>query len=412
MRHLLSIIATLLACQVHGQEIVEIPPLAPLTNTHILDLSSDGTVALCVSQHIQDRAWRRYFIWTQARGSQQIPSHPDWPHTWANAISGDGRVVVGGANSNYGEAGIAWKWSHDRGFEDLASPAGSVAAFAEGTNVDGSVIIGTFVQGDRAFAFRWLEATGMVNLGELPGLSHHYARYVSDDGGVVVGIAANDEGLESRMPFRWTVSGGIKALGHPPGEDGVTSLSDLSADGQVVIANYFDVSYSGCTPYFWQADRGEYTAFADAGHGLRDLGDHSYMEGMSSDRSVFIGAAIRGPTLDFAWTPALGVVDLHSYLRARGVDASAWAIDGISERGSVLIASVVHQPTRAALITNFTLPTDCPPDIDLNERLDTFDFLAFVNRFNGGDLRADLDGDGALTIADFLAFQTAFDAGC
>lgn len=412
MRHVLPIAAIYLASLAHAQEIVEIPPLAPLTNTHILDLSADGTVALCVSQHIQDRTWRRYFTWNPATGAHQIPSHPDWPHTWANAISGDGRVVVGGAHRTNGEAGIAWRWTHNAGYEDLALPAGSKAAFAEGTNVDGSVVVGTFVQGDRAFAYRWSEATGMVDLGELPGLNYHYARYVSDDGGVVVGIAANDDGLEERMPFRWTAAEGLTALGHPPGEDGFVSMSDLSTDGLTVITNYITLSGPGSTPYLWRADPGEYIAFADVGYGLGDLGSDSYMEGMSSDRSVFVGAAIRGPTLDFAWTPSLGVVELHAYLRARGVDASAWAIDGISEDGAVLIASNPYQPARAALITNFTLPTTCPADIDLNERLDTFDFLAFLNRFNEGDLRADFDADGQLTIADFLAFQTAFDAGC
>lgn len=60
--------------------------------------------------------------------------------------------------------------------------------------------------------------------------------------------------------------------------------------------------------------------------------------------------------------------------------------------------------TRCSFPTSFTLPIHRPPDIDLNETLDTFDLLAFVNRFNAGNLRADLDGDGVLTIGDFLAF--------
>ena len=54
----------------------------------------------------------------------------------------------------------------------------------------------------------------------------------------------------------------------------------------------------------------------------------------------------------------------------------------------------------------------CRADIDGDGELTIFDFLAFQNLFDAGDLAADFDGDGQLTIFDFLAFQNAFDAGC
>ncbi|UYV13917.1 MAG: hypothetical protein NCW75_06415 [Phycisphaera sp.] len=56
--------------------------------------------------------------------------------------------------------------------------------------------------------------------------------------------------------------------------------------------------------------------------------------------------------------------------------------------------------------------SDCRADIDGDGALTIFDFLAFQNAFDAGDLLADFDGDGALTIFDFLAFQNEFDAGC
>ncbi|MEQ8844803.1 MAG: GC-type dockerin domain-anchored protein [Phycisphaerales bacterium] len=55
---------------------------------------------------------------------------------------------------------------------------------------------------------------------------------------------------------------------------------------------------------------------------------------------------------------------------------------------------------------------DCRADLDGDGTLTIFDFLRFQNLFDTGDARADFDGDGALTIFDFLAFQNAFDAGC
>ncbi|MEQ8843273.1 MAG: GC-type dockerin domain-anchored protein [Phycisphaerales bacterium] len=54
----------------------------------------------------------------------------------------------------------------------------------------------------------------------------------------------------------------------------------------------------------------------------------------------------------------------------------------------------------------------CRADIDGDGDLTIFDFLGFQNLFDAGDLQADFDGDGSLTLFDFLAFQNEFDAGC
>ncbi|UYV12667.1 MAG: hypothetical protein NCW75_15420 [Phycisphaera sp.] len=54
----------------------------------------------------------------------------------------------------------------------------------------------------------------------------------------------------------------------------------------------------------------------------------------------------------------------------------------------------------------------CVADFDGSATLNVFDFLAFFNAYNAGDLIADLNGDGSLDMFDFQAFQNAFDAGC
>ncbi|MEQ8317005.1 MAG: IPT/TIG domain-containing protein [Phycisphaerales bacterium] len=54
----------------------------------------------------------------------------------------------------------------------------------------------------------------------------------------------------------------------------------------------------------------------------------------------------------------------------------------------------------------------CYPDLDGDGSLTLFDFLAFQNLFDTGDLRADCDGSGELNLFDFLCFQNTFDAGC
>ena len=67
----------------------------------------------------------------------------------------------------------------------------------------------------------------------------------------------------------------------------------------------------------------------------------------------------------------------------------------------------------ASLDWSFTFtPIPCRADLDGDGELTIFDFLAFQNAFDVGDPIADFDGDGDLTLFDFLAFQNEFDAGC
>ncbi len=54
----------------------------------------------------------------------------------------------------------------------------------------------------------------------------------------------------------------------------------------------------------------------------------------------------------------------------------------------------------------------CRADVDGDGDLTLFDFLAFQSLFDAGEDSADFDDDGRLTLFDFLAFQTDFDAGC
>ena len=54
----------------------------------------------------------------------------------------------------------------------------------------------------------------------------------------------------------------------------------------------------------------------------------------------------------------------------------------------------------------------CRADLDGDGVLTLFDFLQFQNLFASGDPAADFDGDGVLTLFDFLEFQNAFAEGC
>ncbi len=87
----------------------------------------------------------------------------------------------------------------------------------------------------------------------------------------------------------------------------------------------------------------------------------------------------------------------------------------VTPSGDVWAMGQYFRPDESAIhVTTQRLPAGatCRADLDGDGELTIFDFLAFQNLFDAGDPTADFDGDGSLTIFDFLAFQNLFDAGC
>ncbi|MEQ8844323.1 MAG: GC-type dockerin domain-anchored protein [Phycisphaerales bacterium] len=95
------------------------------------------------------------------------------------------------------------------------------------------------------------------------------------------------------------------------------------------------------------------------------------------------------------WEDASAVADSEPFYLVFGQNASA---DDLADAVAWVETNLIGAPCRA--------------DMDGDGSLTIFDFLAFQNRFDAGDLAADFDGDGSLTIFDFLSFQNEFDAGC
>lgn len=95
------------------------------------------------------------------------------------------------------------------------------------------------------------------------------------------------------------------------------------------------------------------------------------------------------------WQEGGAVEESAPFFLVFGQNASA---DDLADAVAWVEATLIGSPCRA--------------DMDGDGSLTIFDFLAFQNLFDAGDLAADFDGDGSLTIFDFLSFQNQFDAGC
>ncbi|MGD1916460.1 MAG: GC-type dockerin domain-anchored protein [Phycisphaerales bacterium] len=159
--------------------------------------------------------------------------------------------------------------------------------------------------------------------------------------------------------------------------------------------------------------------FVYAGHG----GDASVW-GFSSDATTGALTSL-GVTFDVGSRGSLGTVgtldlDAGQFLFVSDNSTSFDDLQGlysfrIEDDGSLTQVGDIAM-TQGSQPDNFVVwqpgLTSCRADIDGDGQLTIFDFLEFQNLFDAGDPAADFDGDGDLTLFDFLEFQNLFDAGC
>ena len=256
-------------------------------------VSADGTVAV----------GGRY-RYTLGEGLVTLPHYMDFkmPFSYATDVSADGSVVVGGSgNSMVGEGPVPYavRWPAEGGVFTLG--AGGYGSVAYGVSADGSTIVGS---AGSSYAFRWTAATGRQSLGDLPGGgSDEKAFGVSGDGSVVVGWGDGPGGMEA---FRWTAATGMVGLGVLPGDQ--TSWAEgITADASIVWGSSESAS-------------GQEHAFIwDETNGMRSVQDMltddygfdltgwslSITEGISDDGKVVVGYGLNPSGNTEAWMAVL-----------------------------------------------------------------------------------------------------------
>ena len=165
------------------------------------------------------------------------------------------------------------------------------------------------------------------NLGVL-GAGGTYSRgtQVSADGWVVAGLADlhGDEFWGDRA-FRWTLSGGMQALGVPSGCPWSAGNS-ISADGSTIAGN------AGNHPYRQSISSGPQNLGQFAG------GNSGLAFGLSGDGSITVGYANDGSFTDraFRWTSAGGMQSLGTLPGGGSGGSGAY---GISSDGSTIVGT-------------------------------------------------------------------------
>lgn len=105
-------------------------------------------------------------------------------HSEANAVSGDGKVIVGASYSEFGFEAFQWVNGTMTGLGDL--PGGEFLSAAEDVSMNGDIIVGSSVTASDFRGFRWKNNL-MEILDPLPGDARSFAFGISADGSVVVG---------------------------------------------------------------------------------------------------------------------------------------------------------------------------------------------------------------------------------
>ncbi len=264
----------------------------------------------------------------------------------ASAVSGNGLVVVGSAESSTGTEAFYWSIADGMiGLGDL--PGGSISSVANDVSADGSVIVGQGSRGSVAAsqgeAFVWTASGGMVGLGDLPGgFESSAAHGVSADGSVVVGTGHTEVETEG---FRWTASGGMVGIGVPdfpflPDPVSFSNGVDTSADGSIIVGSCSRMpSDYGGGACLWTEQAGFDLLGSLPSNAHRPS---SGSTAISADGSVVVGTSSSdggGPPVgeSFMWTHDDGLVGL-GFLPGTTYGYANYAA-AVSGDGSVIVGS-------------------------------------------------------------------------
>jgi photosystem II stability/assembly factor-like uncharacterized protein len=149
-------------------------------------------------------------------------------------ISGDGETVVGLGWLPAGGA-HAITWNEATGVVDLGSTVTNRSTRADAVSGDGSVVVG-WQDSESGFRQAAIWTNGQQQLIEFPtGQKALAAGAISDDG---VWIGGEGSSTNSFQAYRWSEATGLESLGPPlnPGWRG--NVTGLSSDGSVIVGYY------------------------------------------------------------------------------------------------------------------------------------------------------------------------------
>lgn len=253
------------ACVWRDGVIAALPGLPGSGQSTARAVSADGT--LIIGQCERNGEWLAVRWRATDQPAELLTSSAGRGDVWG--ISADGATIVGRVD---GTRPVAARWNEGKCHvldDDAGAPATpsasapttdemNRASIAQAISADGRVIVGSSNYGGDTRAVRWSDGKicAMATLPDGCDLTHPYA--LSADGRVVVGQTASQFGFEA---CRWD-DGAITPLGAlSPGHEFLSAARGVSADGRVIVGSSHQ---SDGTPraFVW-----------DAIHGMRWIDD-------------------------------------------------------------------------------------------------------------------------------------------
>jgi uncharacterized membrane protein len=325
-------------------------PGAPEDGTsQAFGLSGAGDVVVGEARDAQEKL--QAFRWTEAGGTKGLgflPGYDAW--SIANAVSGDGSVVVGESAS--ASASRAFIGRQAGGMQPLGDlPEGTTSSVATGISADGSVVVGYLTLGEDTLGFVWTEAGGyrlILDLSEFLPQDLCQFRACSRDGRVAVGTAAVDldaEGNFVTLPVRWSAEGGLQALWEGTPEMTDCAAYCVNADGSVA-GGYAAASTSPVQqPFRWTVPGG----FMNPAPGWM-VGAHA----VTADGEMIAGGGA-DPGMAFLWDTRRGFRNLLMVLEQLGlvgeIGGPPFGVNALSDDGQCMAGvALVEDQARAFLV--------------------------------------------------------------
>lgn len=330
----------------------------------------------------------------------------------ATAVSADGRVIVGFADSHVGSE--PFRWAAQTGMVGLGrtvwTPANMVCV-ATAVSGDGSMVVGTGGTPTGQQAFIWTQPQGFQAITDPEGLWYvSNATGITPDAAFIVGSVITDT---EAAGFVRPASGAIVPVGRLPRTGTGIAATAVSADGQTVVGIR---SLGSLTEAFRWTATGGVTVLGDLPGG----GFQSEAEAVSADGSTVLGRSRTEVGMEaFIWTADAGMRRLQSVLEDAGVaNLAGWTLrnaSGVSADGRIVVGTGINPCGQdEGWIARLDGPASafCAADVNAIGGLTVQDLFEFLGLYFAADRRGDFNRSCDHTVQDIFEFLAAFFAGC
>lgn len=297
-------------------------------------ISADGRVIVGHSQTAPFSRWSLFRL--EVGGTIENLGGSGSGDIVAIDVSADGEVILGNALTPIPSTSLASGspvvWTRTTGLQAIPTDP-SWQVIPRAISGDGQTVVGWLRDPATGFdPFRWTPATGYERLPE-PGSSHGIASGVNHDGTMVVGWApsTNASGVQETVAIRWDATGAIEEIRDQSGRGGTNALA-INESGDVVVGTQYSANSPSSRAFRWTSSGGlEYVDTAGAWD--------SVAEAVSADGDVIVGwwrASVNDSARAFRWTSRQGFHDLGPLAALGGAIAGA---SDVSADGSVIIGS-------------------------------------------------------------------------